>query len=68
MPRDFFKELAVFTILKKREYPESKLLPRPVQFAMSGLGRGGDAGPVKAIRGLKDSCEPTADRSPFSDS
>src|SRR6202163_818717 len=23
MPRDFFKELAVFTILKKREYPES---------------------------------------------
>jgi hypothetical protein len=29
MPRDFFKELAVFTILKKRAYPESKLLPRP---------------------------------------
>src|SRR6201997_2808354 len=28
MPRDFFKELAVFTILKKREYPESKLLPQ----------------------------------------
>ncbi len=26
MPRDFFKELAVFTILKKREYPQSKLL------------------------------------------
>src|SRR4051812_34151087 len=31
MPRDFFKELAVFTILKKREYPDSKLLPRPVE-------------------------------------
>ncbi len=30
MPRDFFKELAVFTILKKREHPQSKLLPRPV--------------------------------------
>src|SRR5713101_6401101 len=30
MPRDFFKELAVFTILKKREHPESKLLPREV--------------------------------------
>src|SRR4051812_6823403 len=30
MPRDFFKELAVFTILKKREYPDSKLIPRPV--------------------------------------
>ena len=29
MPRDFFKELAVFTLLKRREYPESKLLPRP---------------------------------------
>ncbi|MBV9124728.1 MAG: DUF2330 domain-containing protein, partial [Planctomycetes bacterium] len=28
MPRDFFKELAVFTILKKREYPQSNLLPR----------------------------------------
>src|ERR1700675_3738619 len=28
MPRDFFKELAVFTILKKREQPESKLLPQ----------------------------------------
>src|ERR1700736_4711597 len=28
MPRDFFKELAVFTILKKREYPESKLLTK----------------------------------------
>jgi hypothetical protein len=27
MPRDFFKELAVFTILKKREHPQSKLLP-----------------------------------------
>src|SRR5688500_6593785 len=30
MPRDFFKELAVFTILKKRVYPESKILPQPV--------------------------------------
>jgi hypothetical protein len=34
MPRDFFKALAVFTILKKREFPRSKLLrtryyPRP---------------------------------------
>ena len=27
MPRDFFKELAIYTILKKREYPRSKLLP-----------------------------------------
>src|SRR5205814_8937752 len=28
-PRDFFKHLAVFTILKNREYPHSKLLPIP---------------------------------------
>jgi hypothetical protein len=27
MPRDFFKELAVFSILKRREFPQSKLLP-----------------------------------------
>src|SRR4051812_10544711 len=26
MPRDFFKHLAVFTILKKREQPKSKLI------------------------------------------
>src|SRR6478672_3194093 len=32
MPRDFFKELAVFTILKKRTYPESTILPRPERF------------------------------------
>ncbi len=28
MPRDFFKALAVYTILKKREQPQSKLLPQ----------------------------------------
>ena len=27
MPRDFFKHLAIYTILKKREFPQSKLLP-----------------------------------------
>jgi hypothetical protein len=27
MPRDFFKHLAVYTILQKREFPHSKLLP-----------------------------------------
>jgi hypothetical protein len=27
MPRDFFKHLAVYTILKKREFPRSQLLP-----------------------------------------
>jgi hypothetical protein len=27
MPRDFFKHLAVYTIMKRRAFPESKLLP-----------------------------------------
>src|SRR5262245_26392731 len=36
MPRDFFKHLAVYSILKKREFPHSKLLPSRVM-----LGRGG---------------------------
>src|ERR1700729_2677511 len=29
MPRDFFKHLAVYTIMKKREFPMSHLLPQP---------------------------------------
>src|SRR5688500_20169680 len=29
MPRDFFKHLAIYSILKKREFPKSKLLPKP---------------------------------------
>src|SRR5262245_50912659 len=41
MPRDFFKHLAVYSIMKKREFPNSKLLwllepPPPVQ-ATAGL-------------------------------
>jgi Uncharacterized protein conserved in bacteria (DUF2330) len=35
MPRDFFKHLAVYSILKKREFPHSKLLP------IRALGRAG---------------------------
>jgi hypothetical protein len=38
MPRDFFKELAVYTILKNREYPQSKLLVSP---GRGGAGAGG---------------------------
>jgi hypothetical protein len=30
MPRDFFKELALFSMLKRREQPQSKLLPKPI--------------------------------------
>src|SRR6202007_2572717 len=45
MPRDFFKSLAVFSILKKREMPQSKLLPRPVP-ARAAFG-GGAPGAAK---------------------
>src|SRR6476659_9874675 len=47
MPRDFFKVLAVFSILKKREYPKSRILPQPPMAPMgamrgaSGFGGGG---------------------------
>jgi hypothetical protein len=39
MPRDFFKELAVYTILKKREQPQSKLLPVEVPEATAAAPR-----------------------------
>src|SRR3954469_4582488 len=42
MPRDFFKELAVYSILKKREQPQSKLLPLPPPKPSGAAGgRGG---------------------------
>jgi hypothetical protein len=45
MPRDFFKHLAVYTIMRKRELPHSKLLPliEPQDFLMlfgAGVPRG----------------------------
>src|SRR3954470_16781447 len=40
MPRDFFKELAVFTILKKREQPYSALLPVPTPVAAPAAAAG----------------------------
>src|ERR1700689_2222734 len=39
MPRDFFKHLAVYTIMKRREFPHSKLLPAPM-FGRAGGGPG----------------------------
>src|SRR5271157_2839842 len=36
MPRDFFKHLAIYTIMKRRESPHSKLLPQ----IFDGFGRG----------------------------
>jgi hypothetical protein len=41
MPRDFFKHLAVYTIMKKREFPHSKLLPRFDALNTNGLLLGG---------------------------
>jgi hypothetical protein len=35
MPRDFFKHLAVYSIMKKREFPHSKLLPEPRDFGFA---------------------------------
>src|SRR4051794_29662165 len=41
MPRDFFKHLAVYSILKKREFPQSKLLPSAMLWAATaGVGCG----------------------------
>ncbi|MBX9678678.1 MAG: DUF2330 domain-containing protein [Gemmataceae bacterium] len=45
MPRDFFKHLAVYTILKKREFPHSNLLPQP-NFGLPGGGGIGGLQPV----------------------
>src|SRR5947208_3152162 len=43
MPRDFFKHLAVYTIMRKREFPQSRLLPllEPGGGMMGGMGMGG---------------------------
>src|SRR5690242_15990121 len=43
MPRDFFKHLAVYSIMKKRESPQSQLLPAPA-FGFGGFGGGGFGG------------------------
>jgi hypothetical protein len=43
MPRDTFKHLAIYSIMKKREFPHSKLLPVP-QFGFGGGFAGGFGG------------------------
>jgi hypothetical protein len=58
MPRDFFKHLAIYTILKKREFPHSKLLPQPdprraLLFAMNA------AAPAKSEQTFGDTRKPT---------
>jgi hypothetical protein len=52
MPRDFFKSLAIYTIMKKREQPHSKLLPVPVrEFAQKAALAGNSAADGKKDRG-----------------
>jgi hypothetical protein len=53
MPRDFFKNLAVYSILKKREFAQSKLLPRIIG-KKGGGGPGGFGGKGKGGDGAKE--------------
>jgi len=48
MPRDFFKHLAIYSIMKKREFPHSKLLP--VQRFLGGKGGGGFGAPTAKMK------------------
>src|ERR1700693_6270238 len=57
MPRDFFKHLAVFSIMKKREFPHSKLLP--VEYLKSV--RAGSAG---GLGGKSENAKNAAPRAP----
>src|SRR5437763_2100157 len=41
MPRDFFKHLAVYSIMKRREFPHSTLLPQPPMVFYAFNGRSG---------------------------
>jgi len=50
MPRDFFKNLAIYTILAKREFPHSKLLPQYPKFK-GGMGGGKQAAMKKDASG-----------------
>src|SRR5262249_35564898 len=51
MPRDFFKHMAVYSILKKREIPQSKLLPSPRLYAR---GAGGPVAQGAALNRFRD--------------
>src|SRR5260370_41137966 len=48
MPRDFFKHLAIYSILKMREFPHSKLLPVLRDRAQQALAFNA---PANALRG-----------------
>jgi Uncharacterized protein conserved in bacteria (DUF2330) len=52
MPRDFFKHLAYYSIMKKREFPHSKLLPR--YHFRGGLGAAGAPAALESRRAGDD--------------
>jgi hypothetical protein len=57
MRRDFFKHLAIYSIMKKREFPQSKLLPVPAR--LFALGAGGPAPQAADRDGREVSKKPT---------
>ena len=57
MPRDFFKHLAIYTIMKKRETPHSKLLPQP-NYRLGSMRGGAPQAAGKAVRDSKEAEEP----------
>jgi hypothetical protein len=58
MPRDFFKHLAVYSILKKREFPHSKLLP------VTRLRQQAALGAFKRETGKNSESDPSGPRKP----
>jgi hypothetical protein len=50
MPRDFFKHLAIYSIMKKREFPHSKLLP----VVNRGFGAKGGGKMLESAKKAKD--------------
>jgi hypothetical protein len=65
MPRDFFKHLAIYTIMKKRAFPHSKLLPllepQDFRFNFGAAPRSAPpaAGPVPEGRPAEQAKKPT---------
>jgi hypothetical protein len=63
MPRDFFKELAVYTILKRREFPQSHLMPGGFG-GIAGLGGIGGLAGIAGFGGGGFAGMPLAPRKP----
>jgi hypothetical protein len=59
MPRDFFKHLAVYTILMRREFPQSKLLERTLFDKRKDLLGNAGAIPREQGQGLTPEKKPT---------